>query len=549
MGQGNSRADERSATSPTSSHPASDAAELLQIVQQRKLALDEARGEHVPGYDFWRKSRARRQTSAEIHRQRVADSKPIISHSKWLAFTSQLAGCRVYNYNNVVILATSASCVRPSALTLLKRVVSASQGEDVLRLQSGHRDRGYVPAIPERSREQVTQALSANVSDSYAATWVLELENCCRTVDRLCEALKQSEPESTEFTKLSIVLAFVKAYFLLAFAIPGMACGKQYVLIRVCSGDVNLLCAQLMLLSADALKTIPNRASGGWVGWDSWGRAAKSSDRDDAPPHKRAPAASAHITYSCVCCNAADNEDMVVCDGCDRWFHFDCAGFADLTEVPSGDDPFFCRQCFSAPCATEWRRKNWRSPTLRTACCTRRSTISASTTMPPERRGETSGAEPTKRLRWTPDEENELRTLVGELGPDKWPAVAQRLGTGRSADAVEQHWYITPRASAPSAPREEASAAAPKPAKRARKSTAKHAARSAAKPATPAQPAPSTAESARWRLGRGYKSCPVCGESVGGRANTCPNCGHDYRAERLALDAGPQLSTRTRNGI
>ena len=103
--------------------------------------------------------------------------------------------------------------------------------------------------------------------------------------------------------------------------------------------------------------------------------------------------------------------------------------------------------------------------------------------MPPKRRGETSGAEPAKRRRWTPDEEAELQALVGKLGPDKWPAVAQRLGTGRSADAVEQHWRITPRASAPSAPREEASAAAPKPAKRARKSAAKRAARSAAKPA------------------------------------------------------------------
>ena len=102
--------------------------------------------------------------------------------------------------------------------------------------------------------------------------------------------------------------------------------------------------------------------------------------------------------------------------------------------------------------------------------------------MPPKRRGETSGAEPAKRRRWTPDEEAELQALVGKLGPDKWPAVAQRLGTGRSAAAVEQHWRITPRASAPSAPREEASAAAPKPAKRARKSTAKRAAKSAAKP-------------------------------------------------------------------
>ena len=94
--------------------------------------------------------------------------------------------------------------------------------------------------------------------------------------------------------------------------------------------------------------------------------------------------------------------------------------------------------------------------------------------MPPKRRGETSGAEPTKRRRWTPDEENELRTLVGELGAGAWPAVAQRLGTGRSAAAVELHWKGT-AASAPSA--------AQKPAKRARKSTAKRAAKSAAKPA------------------------------------------------------------------
>ena len=93
--------------------------------------------------------------------------------------------------------------------------------------------------------------------------------------------------------------------------------------------------------------------------------------------------------------------------------------------------------------------------------------------MPPKRRGETSGGEPAKRRRWTPDEEAELQALVGELGPDKWPAVAQRLGTGRSAAAVELHWKGT-AASAPSA--------APKPAKRARKSTAKRAAKSAAKP-------------------------------------------------------------------
>ena len=94
--------------------------------------------------------------------------------------------------------------------------------------------------------------------------------------------------------------------------------------------------------------------------------------------------------------------------------------------------------------------------------------------MPPKRRAdETSGAEAKKRKSWTPAEESQLRTLVAELGPGAWPAIAQRLGTGRSATAVDQHW----RKSAASAP-----SAAPKPAKRARKSAAKRAAKSAAKP-------------------------------------------------------------------
>ena len=66
-----------------------------------------------------------------------------------------------------------------------------------------------------------------------------------------------------------------------------------------------------------------------------------------------------------------------------------------------------------------------------------------------------------------------------------------------------------------------------------------------APPAAPFQPPPPPAAAP----GPGRKSCPVCGESVAVRANTCPNCGHDYRAERLALDAGPLLSTRTRNGL
>ena len=280
MGQGNSRAGETPATSATSSHPASDAAELLQIVQQRTVArkaFEEARGEHVPdrgdtgGIIFKRPKMTKEAVVAARHakqskaiaKQGKITAKQHIPKKKWIGFATELAGTVVSTLygGTSVYLAYRSSRLRPNALTFLKRIISVSQREGVLQLQSAHRERGYVPAIPERSREEVSQALSSGVSAVYAATWLSELENCCCAVDRLCEALKQSEPESTEFTKLSIVLAFVKAYFLLAFAIPGMACGKQYLILRVCSGDVNLLCAELMTWSVDALKNIPTNVS------------------------------------------------------------------------------------------------------------------------------------------------------------------------------------------------------------------------------------------------------------------------------------------------
>lgn len=44
--------------------------------------------------------------------------------------------------------------------------------------------------------------------------------------------------------------------------------------------------------------------------------------------------------------------------------------------------------------------------------------------------------------RWTVDEEARLRTLVQEMGKGKWTAVAEALGSGRSASGVEQHWQI-----------------------------------------------------------------------------------------------------------
>ena len=46
---------------------------------------------------------------------------------------------------------------------------------------------------------------------------------------------------------------------------------------------------------------------------------------------------------------------------------------------------------------------------------------------------------PTRPSRWTPEEEERLRSLVAELG-DNWSLIAERLGTGRSVGALETKW-------------------------------------------------------------------------------------------------------------
>ena len=47
----------------------------------------------------------------------------------------------------------------------------------------------------------------------------------------------------------------------------------------------------------------------------------------------------------------------------------------------------------------------------------------------------------TARLLRRPEEDDALKNLVEELGSrGAWPQIAQRLGTGRSPAAVEQHW-------------------------------------------------------------------------------------------------------------
>ena len=60
--------------------------------------------------------------------------------------------------------------------------------------------------------------------------------------------------------------------------------------------------------------------------------------------------------------------------------------------------------------------------------------------------GQKEGSQVERRVRtfvrWTQDEDARLREAVAELGKGKWGLVADRLGTGRTPSAVEQHWQV-----------------------------------------------------------------------------------------------------------
>jgi len=43
--------------------------------------------------------------------------------------------------------------------------------------------------------------------------------------------------------------------------------------------------------------------------------------------------------------------------------------------------------------------------------------------------------------RWTPEEEEKLKMIIGDGDPKgKWQEIAEQMGTERSAMSVEQHW-------------------------------------------------------------------------------------------------------------
>mgnify|MGYP001248166467 CR=1 FL=1 len=64
------------------------------------------------------------------------------------------------------------------------------------------------------------------------------------------------------------------------------------------------------------------------------------------------------------------------------------------------------------------------------------------------------------RPRWSSEEERRLRDLVTELGETRWPAIAMRLGTGRTGAAVELRW-ATLKQKSPGRPPRAAAEAAP----------------------------------------------------------------------------------------
>lgn len=54
-----------------------------------------------------------------------------------------------------------------------------------------------------------------------------------------------------------------------------------------------------------------------------------------------------HPTGLCICGSAGDEDDraQVQCDECFTWYHTDCLGIRDITELGDPDDPYYCYLC------------------------------------------------------------------------------------------------------------------------------------------------------------------------------------------------------------
>ncbi|KAJ8521757.1 hypothetical protein ONZ45_g1598 [Pleurotus djamor] len=47
----------------------------------------------------------------------------------------------------------------------------------------------------------------------------------------------------------------------------------------------------------------------------------------------------------CVCHGGDDGRELVQCDSCQTWYHLQCIGIKDISELGREEDPWFCRNC------------------------------------------------------------------------------------------------------------------------------------------------------------------------------------------------------------
>ena len=118
------------------------------------------------------------------------------------------------------------------------------------------------------------------------------------------------------------------------------------------------------------------------------------------------------------------------------------------TPVPRTHDDDACASCGKTPPAVAFERfatSGKRHKTC-TACRTARTLLALGAPRcaacdGAHRAHTCRNARGTRKAWWTPQEEANLQKLMGEMGTGRnWPAVAERLGTGRTPSAVEDHW-------------------------------------------------------------------------------------------------------------
>ncbi|KAF8876493.1 hypothetical protein BD779DRAFT_1560368 [Infundibulicybe gibba] len=47
----------------------------------------------------------------------------------------------------------------------------------------------------------------------------------------------------------------------------------------------------------------------------------------------------------CICNGRDDGRELVQCDACEQWYHLQCIGISNITDLGKEEDPWFCRDC------------------------------------------------------------------------------------------------------------------------------------------------------------------------------------------------------------